>query len=137
MPNLKQPQINQLILSGRLTADSEIKLVGSNDTPVCNTSIATDTGWGDKKKPIFLDCTFWGKSAEIVEKLKKGSPVVLEGRIHMDEWADKASGAKRSKIAMTVNRIHSLAWDDDSGATQGLAQGSAPATPANEEEPPF
>lgn len=112
MPNLKQPQINSLIISGRIMRDPEVKFVGQDDKAVCNTAIATDSGWGDKKKPIYLDCTFWGKSAEIVAELKKGSPVVLEGRIHMDEWEDKKTGAKRSKIAMTVNRIHGLAWEE-------------------------
>ena len=112
MPDLKQPQINQLIISGRLTADPEVKFVGQNNTEVCNTSIATDDGYGDKKKPIFLDCTFWEKSAEIVGKLHKGSSVVLEGRIRMEEWEDKKTGGKRSKIAMTVNRIHGLTWED-------------------------
>lgn len=111
MPNLKQPQINSLIISGRLTEDPVVKSVGQ-DKFVCNTSIATDDGWGDKKKPIFLDCTCWGKTAEIVGELKKGSPVVFEGRITMDEWEDKNTGVKRSKIVMIVNRVHSLAWDD-------------------------
>ncbi|KKL86036.1 hypothetical protein LCGC14_1948770 [marine sediment metagenome] len=111
MPDLKQPQINSLIISGRLTADPEVKSVGSDGKYVCNTSIATDSGWGDNKKSIFLDCTCWGKTAEIIGELKKGSPVVLEGRIHMDEWEDRKTGAKRTKIAMTVNRVHGLAWD--------------------------
>ena len=113
MPKLKQPQINLLIISGRLTADPEVKSVGQDGKAVCNTTIATDSGWGDKKKPIFLDCTCWGKTAEIVGELKKGSPVVFEGRIQMDEWEHKKTGEKRSKIAMTVNRVHGLAWDDN------------------------
>ena len=111
MADLKFPQINSLIISGRLTADPEVKTVGRDDKAVCNTSIATDDGWGDKKKPIFLECTFWDKTAEIVGELKKGSPVVLEGRITMDEWEDKSTGAKRNKITMTVNRVHGLAWE--------------------------
>lgn len=113
MPNLKQPQLNQLIISGRLTADPEIKRVGQDNTPVCNTTMATDVGYGDSKKSLFLDCTLWGKTAEIAGELKKGSPVVFEGRIHMEEWDDRKTGLKRSKLGMTVNRVHSLAWDDD------------------------
>lgn len=112
MPNLKQPQLNQLIISGRLTVNPEIKYLG-DDKKVCNTSIATDVGYGDKKKSLFLDCTLWGKTAEIAGELKKGSPVVFEGRIHMEEWDDRNTGLKRSKLGMTVNRVHSLAWDDD------------------------
>lgn len=119
MSNLKQPQINQLIISGRLTADPEVKFVGQDNKPVCNITIATDEGWGDKKKPIFLDCTAWGKTAEMVGELKKGSPVVFEGRIRMDKWQDKATGVDRSKIGMTINRVHGLAWDDDKEATPG------------------
>lgn len=127
MPDLKQPQINQLIISGRLTADPDVNTVGEKNTSVCNISIATDDGWGDKKKPIFLDCTCWGKTAEIVGGLHKGSPVVFEGRITMDEWVDKQTGAKRSKIGMTVNRVHGLAWDSD----------KLHATAPREEEVPF
>lgn len=113
MPNLKQPQINMLVISGRLTADPEIKRVGSDNKAVCNTTMATDVGYGDNKKSIFLDCTLWGKTAEIAGGLHKGSPVVFEGRIHMEEWDDKKTGAQRRKLGMTVGRIHSLAWDDD------------------------
>lgn len=113
MPELKQPQINQLIISGRLTTNPEVKLVGQDNTTVCNVSLATDIGYGDKKKSIFLDCTAWGKTAEIIGKLHKGSSVVLDGRIHMDQWKDKSTGADRSKIGMTVNRVHGLAWDKD------------------------
>lgn len=114
MPDLKQPQINTAIISGRLTADPELRFVGSDKKAVCNTSIAVDDGWGDKKKVFFLDCTFWGKTAEIAAKLHKGSPVVAEGRLGQDEWDDKSTGQKRTKIVMTVNRVHGLAWEDGS-----------------------
>ena len=127
--NLKQPQINQLIISGRLTADPEVKTVGQDSTQVCNVSIATDDGWGDKKKPIFLDCTSWGKTAEMIGKLHKGSPVIVEGRIRMDVWEDKNTGASRTKLAMTVNRVHGLAWEDDSATPE--------ATAPDTEAPPF
>lgn len=119
MPNLKHPQINQLIVSGRLTADPEVKLIGQDNTAVCNVTLATDDGWGDKKKPIFVDCTCWKKTAEIMGKLHKSSPVVLEGRITMDKWQDKATGKDRTKLGMTVNRVHGLAWDDEKPEDQG------------------
>lgn len=128
MPNLKQPQINLLTISGRMTADGEVKFVGQDNTAVCNMSLATDSGFKDKKKPIFLDCTFWGKTAEFAGRLKKGSPVVLEGYIHMEEWEDKKTGDNRKKIAMTVNRIHELAWNDDDSqpAIEHLRTGDPP-----------
>lgn len=125
MPDLKMPQINVMIISGRLTADPEIKHVGQDGTTVCNVSLATDSGWGDKKKPIFLDCTCWGKTAEIVGELKKGSPVVFEGRIHMEEWDDKKTGDKRKKIAMTVNRVSGLVWEGDRQGQQPPEQRDA------------
>lgn len=113
MSDLKFPQLNSLIISGRMTADPEVKLVGQDNKAVCNATIAADSGWGDKKKPIFLDCTFWGKTAEAAGKLKKGSPVVVEGRIEMDEWNDKQTGTKRNKIVVVANRIHGLAWETE------------------------
>ncbi len=131
MADLRQPQINLLIISGRMAGDPEVKTIPRRQSEdrepmiVCNVSIATDDGWGDKKKPIFLDCTFWGKSAEFAGKLKKGSPVVLEGRIRMDEWEDKNTGAKRSKIGMTVSRVHALAWETVK-STKADADGGLP-----------
>lgn len=128
MPDLKQPQINNIIISGRLTADPEMRMVGQDNQAVCNTSIAVDDGWGDKKKVFFLDCTFWGKTAEIAAKLHKGSPVVVEGRLGVDEWDDKSTGHKRTKIVMTANRVHGLAWDEDGQAKQEQA-GAAKGVP--------
>lgn len=112
MPNLKHPQINSLVISGRLTANPEVKPVGT-DSKVCNTSIAVDLRWQEKKKTMFLDCTAWGKTAEIIGELHTGSPVILEGFLNQDEWEDKKTGDKKTKMTMTVNRVHSLAWDDD------------------------
>lgn len=126
MPDLKQPQINYLIISGRLTKDPETRTVGQDNTTVCNTALVTDDGWGEKKKTIFLDCTLWGKTAEMAAKLHKGSPVVFEGRIGVDEWDDKSTGQKRSKIVMTVNRMHGLAWEDGGQQSQPR-QGQQPA----------
>lgn len=127
MPDLKQPQINSTIISGRLTADPEVKAVGQNETEVCNVTLATDDGYGDKKKSIFLDCTCWGKTAEMVGKLHKGSPVVFQGRLRMEEWVDNKTGADRRKISLTVNRMDGLAWENKEKPEPGTTR----------EDPPF
>lgn len=133
MPKLKQPMINNFMVSGRIASDPELKHVGLDKNPVCNTSIAVDDGWGDTKKTMFFGCTFWGKAAEQASKLTKGSPVVLEGRIGLDEWEDKKTGEKRSKNTITVNRFHELAWPDDEAPRQGQQPAEGRVQPTQEQ----
>jgi single-strand DNA-binding protein len=56
--------------------------------------------------PIFLDVSVWGRQAEnACQYLKKGSVALVEGRLTMDQWEDKESGQKRSKIKITAQNL--------------------------------
>lgn len=99
---------NQITLLGNVVRDLEPRAVG--DSQVCDISLAVNdrvkkgSEWVDET--TFIDCTCWGKTAEIAcNYLTKGSPVLLAGRIKQDNWLDKASGEKRSKIKMVVDRL--------------------------------
>lgn len=95
--------MNSLNLVARLTRDPETKYLADGKA-VTNFGIAFDVGFGDRKKAVFLDCAIWGKRAEtFAQYVFKGHQVGLTGSLDQDEWADKATGAKRTKVKMQVN----------------------------------
>jgi len=99
---------NKTILLGNLTADPELRYTG-NGTAVCDLRLAVNTKSKDKEETLFIDCTVWDKTAEnCAEYLHKGSQVLVEGRLRTDQWEDRDTGKKRSKIAMTANTVQFL-----------------------------
>ena len=103
--------LNSITLSGNLSRDPELRVAG--ETPVCSFAIANNRKWksdGELKEEVtFIDVTVWGKQAETCcAQLRKGSQVVVEGRIKMEKWEDAATGLNRSKILITAERVQFL-----------------------------
>jgi single-strand DNA-binding protein len=103
--------INHTIFQGNLTRDPELR-VTPQGSAVCSFAIAHNKKWtaenGEKKeKVIFLECTAWGKTGEMIAKwFGKGGQIMVEGELVMDEWDDKNTGAKRTQIKLNVVRPH-------------------------------
>ena len=96
-------QINNLVISGNLTADPEIVQTKS-DTAVTRFTIANNESYGEKKTTTFLPVTVFGKAAENCAKyLKKGTFVACVGKLRQDRW--EKDGVPRSAIAMTANSV--------------------------------
>ena len=78
--------INKAILMGRLTRDPELRYTGSG-TPVCNFSIAINTGSRENQTTDYINCVAWNKTAEFVEKyFTKGRMIIVVGRIQTRTW---------------------------------------------------
>src|SRR3712207_3783928 len=94
---------NKVILVGNLTRDPEVRYTPKGSA-VCDLGLAVNrnytTDTGEKREEVtFVDVVFWARLAEIAgEYLKKGRPVLIEGRLQLDSWDDKQSGQKRSKL---------------------------------------
>ena len=108
---------NKIILVGNLTRDVEVRFSSSN-LAIGNTGIATNKKFknqmGEEKEEVmFLDITFFGRTAEIANQyLKKGSKVLVEGRLKLDQWTDK-NGQKRSKHSLVVESMKMLGGRDE------------------------
>lgn len=119
MSDLRVPDLNRVIIAGRLTFDPELKYISSGRA-VCRIRIANTRYYrnkdGERKEDTtFVDVSMWDKLAEFVgEKIKKGRPVLVEGRLKSDMWDDKNTGQKRTKIEISAQRVVPLDWDDDS-----------------------
>jgi len=116
---------NKIILVGNLTRDIEIRY-SSAGMAIANTAIATShkfTQNGEKKEEVcFIDITFFGRSAEIANQyLRKGSKILVEGRLKFDQWTDQ-NGQKRSKHSVIVANMQMLDSRGDGMTQQGFNQ---------------
>lgn len=117
---------NKVILLGHLTRDIELRY-GSSSTAVGSCGIAVNRKFsvnGEKREEVmFIDITFFGKTAEVANQyLRKGSKLLIEGRLQQDTWQDK-SGNTRTKHSVVVESLKMLG-DGNSGNPQGGYQGS-------------
>lgn len=107
------PAVNIVIIAGNLTRDPEIKYT-LKGTAICNLSVAVNRKWlgddGEQKEEVtFVECTAWQKTAETIgQYLKKGDPILVEGRLTLEQWEDKQSGEKRQKLKVTVGAFQFL-----------------------------
>lgn len=122
MSDLRVPDLNTIVIAGRLTRDPDLKYISSGRA-VCELSVANTRYYKDKsgerkEDTTFVNVTCWDKFAEYVgEKMQKGRPVIVEGRLKSESWDDKTSGQKRSKVYIMASRITPLDWDGEKGET--------------------
>jgi single-strand DNA-binding protein len=114
---------NKIILAGNLTRDIEIRYAQSG-TAIGNTAIATSRKFksqsGEQKEEVlFVDITFFGRTAEIANQyLRKGSKVLVDGRLKLDQWTAQ-DGSKRSKHSVTVESLQMLGSKDEAAPMGG------------------
>ncbi len=129
---------NRVILMGNVTRDPEVRYTpkGSAVTEVglaVNRQYTTEGG-EKREETTFVDVTLWGRTAEIAgEFLKKGRPVLFEGRLQLDSWEDKQSGQKRSKLRVVGETMQLLGGRGDAPATG--SGGSSGARSASQSRP--
>lgn len=139
MSDLRMPSTNSVIISGRLTRDPELKYLASG-MAICNFSIANGRPYKDKsgewaEETSFVDVTCWDKTATHVgEKIKKGRPVMVEGRLKSESWEDKQTGAKRSKLGIVAQSVVVLDWD---GEKSDKPESRRESKPQQSSEPPI
>jgi single-strand DNA-binding protein len=119
---------NKVILVGNLTRDPELRYTPQG-AAVCEVGIAVNERWKDKQtgqdreEVSFVDCVLWAKTAEVAAQyLKKGRPVLFEGRLKQDRW-ESPEGKKLSKIRVVVETMQFLgSKPEGSGAPAGQYQ---------------
>lgn len=117
---------NRIILVGHLTRDIELRYTqGSVAIGSCGIAVTRKyTLNGEKRKETcFIDITFFGKQAEIANQyLGKGSKLLVEGRLKLDQWTDN-NGQNRSKHSIAVESMEMLG--DAKQNNQGYQQGAS------------
>lgn len=124
---------NKVILVGNLTRDIELRY-SQGGTGIAKTAIATSrkfTQNGEKKEEVcYVDITFFGRTAENANQfLRKGSKILVEGRLNFEQWVDQ-NGGKRSKHSVAVENMQMLDSRND-------AAGAAPQNTGYEQQQPM
>ena len=125
---------SKAIITGNLTRDPELRSTGSG-TSVCSFSVAVNRTYrgadGENKEDVsYIDCSAWGKLGEMIANYaKKGSGVLVSGRLNQRSWEDK-NGSKRSNVEIVVedfNFTGSASRDGGSSYSSANSSSSAPA----------
>lgn len=124
---------NRVIIAGNLTRDPQVKY-STGGTAIAEIGLAVNRDWFDKasnqKKSecTFVDVTLFGRTAEVAgEYLAKGSQVLIEGRLSLDQWDDRETGQKRSKLKVVGEQMTMLG---------SRSQGQGQAQPAERSQQP-
>ncbi len=120
---------NKVIIAGNLTRDPELRYTPKGSA-ITDIGIAVNRSWksetGETKEEVtFVDVTAYARTAEVIAQyLKKGRPILVEGRLKLDSWDDKQTGQKKSKLKVICENFQFL----DSGT--GQRETGAPSAPS-------
>jgi len=136
---------NKVILAGNLTRDPEMRYTPKG-TAIARFGMAINRRWksetGEMREEVtFVDIDAFGRQAEVVcQYLKKGNPFLVEGRLKLDEWEDKNTKQKVSKLRVVLEGFSFLSAGRGDGAAAAAgaptrtaaAPAAAPAAEASE-----
>lgn len=135
--------LNRVYLVGNLTRDPELRRLPTTGTAVSMLRLAISDSFlrrSDNQRVesvVYLDVEVWDRQAETCSQyLRKGSSVLVEGRIQMDEWTDNKTGEKRSRLKVRGERVQFLSVTPRrEGDGAGAYAPRAPQAPAQPSAP--
>lgn len=107
---------NKVILMGHLTREPE-KRVAPSGTVITKFGLAMNRRWKDSEgntleETTFVDVDAFGRQAELIAEMAKGDPIHLEGRLRLEQWEDKETQAKRSRLVVVCESFQFLKSKD-------------------------
>lgn len=129
---------NKVILLGNLTRDPELRYTPKG-LAIAKLGLAVKRSWRDansgelKEEVTFVDIDAFGKQAETLgQYMKKGRPLMVEGRLRLDTWEDKQTNQKRSRLGVVLEAFQFLdsKGSDEGGAGAARSRAAAPAAAA-------
>lgn len=120
---------NKVYLIGNLTRDPELR-VTPKGTAICQFGLAVNRQFKDESGSVrdettFVDIEAWGRQGETISKYcTKGRPLFVEGRLKFDQWEDKASGQKRSRLKVVLEGFQFLGGRGEGGGDAGPSEQS-------------
>lgn len=127
MADLRVPDLNIILIAGRLVREPEVRSTPSKRT-VAKFTLAHNRRYrakdGEyKDETTYINVVAWDSLADYVQRtIYKGRPVLVEGRLRQDEWDDPATGQRRSRMEIVARSIKPLDW----GANSNLGQEDIP-----------
>jgi len=139
------PSLNKVLLMGNLTRDPELRVTPKGN-PICQFSLAINRQFKmesgeSREEVIYVDVEAWGKQGETIAKfMTKGRPIYVEGRLRLDQWEDKSTKEKRSRMKVVLEQFQFLgdgrAPGSGGGAASSSEQGIDQTVSPNRHAPP-
>lgn len=98
---------SKAIITGNITRDPDLKTL-TTGTPVCSFTVAVnrvfrDSSGKQQESVSFIDCVAWGKLGEVIKQYaKKGTGILVSGRLDQRSWEDKTTRQRRSRVEIVV-----------------------------------
>jgi len=130
--------LNKAFIIGNLTRDPELKAIPSG-IKVCSFSVATNRVWKDKngakqEAADYHNVVVFGRQAETVAQyMKKGSQVMVEGRMQTRSWDDAATNTKKYRTEVIADRVQ-FGSGGGNGGGSGAPRASTPSAPSADED---
>jgi single-strand DNA-binding protein len=128
---------NKVILAGNLTRDPELRYTPKG-TAVAKITLAVNRTWktesGENKEEVsFVDVEAWGRQGEVIAQyMRKGRPLLVEGRLKQDTWEDKNTHQKQSILKVVLESFSFI----DSNRPDGAGGAPAAEAPRRPSAPP-
>ena len=125
---------------GNLTRDPELRYTPKG-TAVAKLGLAVNRSWRNAEgqqqdETTFVDVDAFGKQAETLgQYMQKGRPILIEGRLKLDQWEDKNTGQNRSKLGVILEKFSFVGGGGQNSGNNPPSQATAP--PPTSEVPPF
>ena len=125
---------------GNLTRDPELRYTPKG-TAVAKLGLAVNRSWRNAEgqqqdETTFVDVDAFGKQAETLgQYMQKGRPILIEGRLKLDQWEDKSTGQSRSKLGVILEKFSFVGGGGQNSGNTTSSQATAP--PPTSEVPPF
>lgn len=125
-------------ICGNVTRDPEVRTTAGG-TSVTSFGIAVNrsfkTASGENQdETSFFDITAWGRTGEtIAQYVKKGTPLLVSGRLRQHSWEDKNGGGKRSSVELVLEDFCFIGSGNDNGYSAGGSGAGSKKTKASED----
>jgi single-strand DNA-binding protein len=101
-------------------------------TSICQFGLAVNRTFKDgsgqpREETTFIDVEAWGRQGEVISKYCiKGRPLFVEGRLRFDQWEDKTSGQKRSRLTVVLENFQFIGGRGEAENESPESGGSSP-----------
>lgn len=135
--------MNNVTLTGRLTKAPTLQFTANKATPVANLRLAVNDYDGRQRVDYFDIVVFGARATAAAEHLTKGRMVEVVGALRLDEWTDKQTEERRSRVYIKANRLEFLPDGRSNGRTAAPADNEPddvddePDGPVDPAEEPF
>lgn len=103
--------LNLVVIAGNATRDPEVRYTPQG-TPVAEFGLAINRRWKDrrtsewKEETTFVEIRLMGQQADFAQsRVRKGTPVHVEGRLQLDQWLERGTGAKRERLRVLGQQL--------------------------------